>query len=255
MVYNRNGRYEGDCLQVMDIIPNQSVDIILADLPFGTTRARWDSIIDLPSLWKQYDRIIKPNGVILLFGQPPFDKVLGASNIKNLKYEWIWEKTHPTGHLNAKKMPMKAHESVLVFYKKLPTYNPQKTYGHPRKVSSAKSKMTGKESELYNKHTKFTDYNSTERYPRSVLKFPSDKQKEAIHSTQKPIDLLEYLIKTYSNEGDLILDNVSGSGSTGIAAYNLKRDCILIEKDPIIFSQMQERLTKYQCFDISSHSK
>lgn len=235
MEYSRNGRYKGDCLQVMDIIPNKSVDVILADLPYGSTRAKWDSIIDFTSLWKQYNRIIKPNGVILLFGQTPFDKILGASNVKDLKYEWIWEKTQPTGHLNAKKMPMKAHENILVFYKKLPTYNFQKTAGHARKVSSAKSKMTGKESELYNKHTKFTDYSSTERYPRSVLKFASDKQKEALHSTQKPIALLEYLIKTYSNEGDLILDNVAGSGSTGIAAFNLKRDCILIEQDPEIF--------------------
>jgi site-specific DNA-methyltransferase (adenine-specific) len=149
---------------------------------------------------------------------------------------------------------MKAHETILVFYKKLPTYNPQKTFGHARKVSSAKSKLTGKESELYNKHTKFTDYDSTERFPRSVLKFASDKQKEAIHSTQKPVALLEYLIKTYSNEGDLVLDNVAGSGSTGIAAFNMKRDCILIEKDSEIFSKMKERLTKYHCFDIPSQS-
>ena len=131
----------GDCLEVMKSISDASIDMIFADLPYGTTKCKWDSIIDLKLLWEQYERIIKDNGAIVLTAQTPFDKVLGASNLKLLRYEWIWQKTHPTGHLNAKKMPMKAHENVLVFYKNLPTYIPNKTQGHKRKVSSKKHKL------------------------------------------------------------------------------------------------------------------
>ena len=207
----------------MDYIDAESIDLILADLPFGTTKCKWDSIIDLVKLWECYKRIIKPNGAIVLNAQTPFDKILGASNLQMLRYEWIWEKTQATGHLNAKKMPMKAHENVLVFYKHLPTYNPQKTYGHERKVSKAIHKVNCIESEVYNKGQKLTTYDSTERYPRSVLKFPSDKQTSSLHSTQKPLALGEYFVKTYSNEGDLVLDNVAGSGTYGLAAKNLNR--------------------------------
>ncbi len=134
-----NKTYLGDCLELMKQIPDKSIDMILCDLPYGTTNCSWDSLIDLEKLWVQYLRITKENSTILLFAQTPFDKILGVSNIKMLKYEWVWEKTQATGHLNAKKMPMKAHENILVFYKKLPTYNPQKTDGHVRKASSAKN--------------------------------------------------------------------------------------------------------------------
>lgn len=234
----------GDCLDVMPKIPTGSVDLILADLPYGTTRNSWDSVIDLPQLWAEYERVIKDNGAIVLTAQTPFDKILGASNLKLLRYEWIWEKTLATGHLNAKKMPMKAHENILVFYKKLPTYNPIKTTGHKRKVSTAEHKRNSKQSANYNP-TGLTTYDSTERYPRSVLTFASDRQKLAQHSTQKPVALMEYLIKTYSNEGDTVLDNVLGSGTTAIAAINTGRQYIGIEKDPIEYHGAVERVAEH----------
>lgn len=231
----------GDCLEVMQNIPGGSVDMIMADLPYNTTRNHWDSLIDLEKLWEQYERVIKDNGAIVLTAQTPFDKVLGASNLKLLKYEWIWEKTSATGHLNAKKMPMKAHENILVFYKKLPTYNPIKTQGHVRKVSKAEHKVNSKMSTNYNP-TGLTTYDSTERYPRSVLKFPNDKQKTALHPTQKPVALMEYLIQTYTNPGQLVLDNVAGSGSTAIAAMNTGRNFIAIEKEESYFNLAQKRI-------------
>lgn len=220
-----NELYNVDCLIGMNDIEDKSIDMILCDLPYGTTKNKWDSIIPLDKLWEQYNRIIKDNGAIVLFAQTPFDKVLGNSNLKMLKYEWIWEKTSATGFLNAKKMPMKAHENILVFYKKLPTYNPQKTKGHKRKVSKSIHKINCIKTTDYGKHD-LTTYDSTERYPRSVLEFPTDKQKCALHPTQKPVALLEYLIKTYSNEGDVILDNCIGSGSTAVACINTNRNFI-----------------------------
>lgn len=231
----------GDCLEVMENIKDGSIDMIMADLPYNTTRNHWDSLIDLKELWIQYERVIKDNGAIVLTAQTPFDKVLGASNLKLLKYEWIWEKTSATGHLNAKKMPMKAHENILVFYKKLPTYNPIKTQGHVRKVSKAEHKVNSKMSTNYNP-TGLTTYDSTERYPRSVLKFPNDKQKTALHPTQKPVALMEYLIKTYTNPGELVLDNVAGSGSTAIAAMNTGRNFVAIEKEEDYFNLAQQRI-------------
>lgn len=243
----RNEIHKGDCLELMPkLIENKSVDMIFCDLPYGTTKCKWDSVIDLPKLWSEYERIIKDNGVILLFAQSPFDKVLGASNLKLLKYEWIWQKTHPTGHLNAKKMPMKAHENILVFYKKPPTYNPQKTTGHKRKVSSIKHKQACKDidSEVYNKGQKATHYDSTERYPLSVQVFASDKQKSKLHPTQKPLALIEYMIKTYTNEGDLILDNTAGSGTTGLGAKNLNRNYIMMEQDPEYYDIACKRVLK-----------
>jgi site-specific DNA-methyltransferase (adenine-specific) len=159
-----------------------------------------------------------------------------------LKYEWIWEKTQATGHLNAKKMPMRSHENILIFYKKQPTYNPIKTYGHKRKVSTAHHKRNTSTGEIYNKCDNFRDYDSTERYPRTIQVFASDKQKLNLHSTQKPLALCEYLIKTYTNEGDLILDNVAGSGTTLVAAKNLNRNFIGIEKEEKFYNIILERL-------------
>lgn len=219
-----NKLYNIDCLIGMKDIDDKSIDLILCDLPYGTTRNKWDSVISLEKLWEQYCRIIKDDGAIVLFAQTPFDKVLGSSNLKMLKYEWIWEKTTATGHLNAKKMPMKAHENILVFYKKLPTYNPQKTKGHTPVHSYTKYQDDG--SNYGKTKIGISGGGSTERYPRSVLQFSTDKQKCALHPTQKPVALLEYLIKTYSNEGDVILDNCIGSGSTAVACIHTNRNFI-----------------------------
>ena len=233
----RNEIHKGDCLELMPkLIEDKSVDMIFCDLPYGTTKCKWDSVIDLPKLWSEYERIIKDNGVILLFAQSPFDKVLGASNLNLLRYEWIWEKTQATGHLNAKKMPMKAHENILVFYKKLPTYNPQKTNGHKPINSYTKYIKTQNNTEIYGEMKReISGGGETDRYPRSIITFASDKQKSKLHSTQKPLSLIEYMIKTYTNEGDLILDNTAGSGTTGLGAKNLKRDYIMMEQDPDIY--------------------
>lgn len=232
----------------MKDIPDGGVDMILCDLPYGTTaRNKWDTVIPFEPLWEQYERVIKDNGAIVLTAQTPFDKVLGCSNLKLLRYEWIWEKTSATGHLNAKRMPMKAHENILVFYKKLPTYNPQKTTGHERKVSTAKHKRNSVMTTNYNEHG-LTTYDSTERYPRSVQVFATDKQKEALHPTQKPIALFEYLIKTYTNEGETVLDNCIGVGTTSIAAINTGRNWIGIELEKkyvdIANNRIEEHLTK-----------
>lgn len=242
MNLNINEVYNGDCLNLMKFIPDKSINMILADLPYGSTNCRWDSPINLEELWSHYKRIIKDNGVVALFAQTPFDKVLGCSNLEWLKYEWVWEKTQATGHLNAKKMPMRSHENILIFYKKQPTYNPIKTYGHKRKVSTAHHKRNTSTGEIYNKCDNFRDYDSTERYPRTIQVFASDKQKLNLHSTQKPLALCEYLIKTYTNEGDLILDNVAGSGTTLVAAKNTNRKFIGIEKEEKFYNIILERL-------------
>lgn len=226
------------------LIGDKSVDVLFTDLPYGTTKAKWDTPVDLNFLWKEVDRFLKPNGVCLMFAQTPFDKVLGASNLKMLRYEWIWEKTQPTGGLNAKKMPMKAHENILVFYKKSPYYNPQKTDGHPRKVSTRKHKENTEknQSSLYGKHDNFQDYDSTERYPRSVLKFKSDKQILSLHETQKPLALIQHLLKTYCPPGGLVLDICAGSGTTNQVCNLLGIDSVGIEKDPEIFEKAVYRL-------------
>ena len=232
--------YLGDCLDIMQTLPDKSIDLVICDLPYGTTRNTWDTVIPLHLLWEQYSRLCK--GAIVLFAQTPFDKFLGASNLSLLKYEWIWEKSHPTGHLNAKKCPMKAHENILVFYKKLPTYNPIKSTGHTRKVATKKKD----ESTNYGEQ-RFAaiSYDSTERYPRSVLKFPSDKQKIKLHPTQKPVALLEYLVNTYTNNGDTVLDNCMGSGSTGIACLNTGRNFVGIEKDQIYYEAAKQRIAQH----------
>lgn len=194
-------------------------------------------------LWSHYERVIKDRGAILLFAQTPFDKVLGESNTKLLRYEWIWEKTQATGHLNAKKMPMKAHENVLVFYKNLPTYNPQKTSGHKPMNSYTKYIKTQNNTEIYGKMSKeISGGGDTDRYPRSVQVYSSDKQTSKLHSTQKPLKLCEFFVSTYTNEGDLVLDNTAGSGTTGLACKNLNRNYIMIEKDEFIFLDCKKRV-------------
>ena len=240
----RNTTYHGDCLELMPrCIDDKSIDLIFADLPYGTTNCRWDTKIDLVRLWAEYERVIKDDGAILLFAQSPFDKVLGASNLKLFRYEWIWEKTQATGHFNAKKMPMKAHENILVFYKKLPTYNPQKTTGHAPVNTYTKYIETQNKSSLYGAAKKeVSGGGSTERYPRSVITYASDKQKIKLHSTQKPLALVKYMIETYTNEGDLVLDNTCGSGTTGRAAKDLNRDYIMMEKEYPIYRIACERV-------------
>ena len=227
-----NKIYNEDCLEGMKRIPDGSVDMILCDLPYGTTRNKWDSIIPLDKLWEQYKRVIKDNGAIVLTAQTPFDKVLGSSNLEMLKYEWIWEKTTATGWFNAKKMPMKAHENILVFYRKPPIYNYEKTKGHKPMNNYTKKADVINKSTTYGKVKKdMSGGGTTERYPRSVIKFSTDKQKSAIHPTQKPVALFEYLIKTYTNENETVLDNCMGSGTTAIAAINTNRNYIGFELD------------------------
>lgn len=227
-----------ECLSELPSIPDRSVQMILCDLPYGTTRNKWDCPIDLPSLWAQYKRIC--TGAIVLTAQAPFDKVLGASNLKALRHEWIWEKTEATGHLNAKRAPMKAHENVLVFAFGKMTYNPQKTQGHVRKQSTAVREND--QSTNYGPQRGVTRYDSTERYPRSVITFSTDKQKLALHPTQKPLALFEYLVCTYSNPGDTVLDNCMGSGTSGVACWNLGRNFIGMENDPDHFPVAQARI-------------
>lgn len=239
--------WHGDCLELMKNIPACSVDMILCDLPYGTTNCSWDSLINLDALWNEYNRIAKPTAAIVLFAQTPFDKILGASNINNLRYEIIWEKTAATGHLNAKKMPMKAHENILIFYRQLPTYNPQKTYGHMKTNTYTKYLETQNNCEIYNAATaEVKGGGNTDRYPRSVITFSKDTQTESYHPTQKPLELCEYLIKTYSNEGDVVLDNCCGSGTSLVAAKKLNRQFYGIELEQRYVDITKQRLQNVQ---------
>lgn len=233
---------QGDCLEKMKLIPDQSVDLILTDPPYGTTACKWDSVIDFGLMWAELKRIIKPNGAIVLFGAEPFSSLLRASNIKQFRYDWIYEKPAATGFLNAKKQPLRAHEIISVFYARQPIYNPQKTTGQRRKQSA----RTDIGSECYGKAIKRQVYDSTERYPRSIQKFNSDKQKQSLHPTQKPVALLEYLIKTYTQEGETVLDFTMGSGSTGVACLNTGRDFIGIELDAHYFEIASTRIAQAQ---------
>lgn len=234
--------YQGDCLEIMKIIPDQSVDMVLCDLPYGTTACAWDSVIPFEPLWAEYRRVTKPNAAIVLTASQPFTSALVMSRPKEFRHEWIWHKTSATGHLNAKRRPMTAHESVLVFSFGRPPYNPQKTTGHERKVATAHHKRGCTKTDVYGPHG-LVGYDSTERYPRSVVTFKSDKQKSALHPTQKPVALMEYMIKTYTNEGDTVLDNTMGSGTTGVACANTGRKFIGIERDPTYFEIAQQRLS------------
>lgn len=222
-------------------LPAGSVDLVLCDLPYGTTQNKWDSVIPLDALWAQYWRIAKPNAAVVLTAQCPFSSVLGVSQLEMLRYEWIWEKTAGTGFLNAKKMPLKTHENILVFYRNLPTYNPQMTAGHVIKRVNAAFAGHGSN---YNKTLSVRQpYESTERYPRSVQKFAKDNRLAAeTHPTQKPVALMEYLIRTYTNPGDVVLDNTMGSGTTGVAAVRSNRAFIGIERDPDYFAIASKRI-------------
>lgn len=231
---------QGDCLEEMKNIESGSVDMVLTDPPYGTTACKWDSIIPLEPMWEQLKRIIKPNCAIVMTASQPFTSVIICSNLDMFKYSLVWEKTTASGHLNAKKMPMRAHEDILVFYKKPPMYNPEMTHGHARKTATADR---GKKlSDCYGEQKGVTRYDSTSRYPRSVIKTSTDKQKSKLHPTQKPVSLMEYLIKTYTNESETVLDFTMGSGTTGVACKNLNRNFIGIELDKGYFDIAKERI-------------
>ena len=232
----------GDCLELMKDIPDASIDMILCDLPYGTTACKWDVIIPFDKLWEQYERIIKNNGAIVLTGAEPFSSLLRTSNLKIYKYDWVWDKVKGTGYLNAKKQPMRNHEIVSVFYKEQCIYNPQKTFGHNKKVSFRKKEL---QAEVYGKTNQDYQYESTERYPRSIQVFSTDTQNSSLHPTQKPVALFEYLINTYTNEGDLVLDNCAGSFTTAIAALNTKRNYICMEKEQKYFEIGEKRITEW----------
>lgn len=218
---------QGDCLEIMKDIPDKSIDMILCDLPYGTTACKWDVVIPFESLWEQYNRIIKDNGAIVLFGSEPFSSHLRLSNIKNYKYDLIWDKNKGAQPQLAKIQPMKSHENISVFGKRRITYNPQFEVGTPyyrnNKGSTSKDNMIKTLKPIEQKNSGF-------RYPKTILKFSRDFSAQTrLHPTQKPVALLEYLIKTYTNEGDIVLDNCMGSGSTGIACINTNRNFIGIE--------------------------
>ena len=233
---------QGDCLELMKDIPNGSIDMILCDLPYGTTQNKWDYVLDLIEIWEHYTRIIKDNGAIVLTGQSVFSASLIMSQPKLYRYTLIWEKTKAGGFLNAKRMPLQAHEDILVFYKKLPNYNPQMEIGKPY----TKKAVTNGDGKNYGKFDRVGQIavNDGKRYPRSVVKFSNDNH-GSLHPTQKPIELFEWLIKTYTNEGDVVLDNTAGSGTTAIACLNTNRHFIVMEQDQKYYEIMCNRIEKH----------
>lgn len=247
--------YKGDCLELMKNIPDGSVDMVLCDLPYGNTNATWDKKVPLPLLWEQYKRICKGNAAILLFSQQPFGSELIFSNKKMFRYEIIWEKTNPGGMFNANKMPLRNHENIMVFYKKLPKYNPIKTI-LPADKGGKRGRMRtnpARPAGIYGADKGNTWTEDGTRYPTDVIKFSNqngvyygNSQNAVKHPAQKPIPLLEYLIKTYTNEGDLILDNCMGSGSTGVACVNTGRDFIGIELDEHFYQIACDRIGQAQ---------
>lgn len=219
----------GDCLQLMKAIPDGSVDMIMCDLPYGTTQNKWDSVLPLDELWTHYRRVVR--GAIVLTASQPFTTTLAASNLEALRYSWVWEKGAATGHLNAKRMPMKLHEDVLVFG--AAPYYPQdlKPHGKVTRRGGNGSNFGASGTENFQEHT---------NYPRSIIRFPNDPK--PVHPTQKPVALMEYLIRTYTNEGELVLDNCMGSGTTGVAAINTGRRFIGMEQNPEYFAIAEGRI-------------
>lgn len=230
--------YNGDCLEVMKNIPDNSVDMILCDLPYGTTQNKWDTIIPFDMLWQQYWRVCKDTTPIILTSAQPFTSLVVTSQLKNFKYNWTWVKNTASGHLNAKKQPMRNTEDILCFYKKQCTYNPIMEKGAHIKMT----KNITNASDNYGKQVA-TTYESNERYPKQILNFdipPNSKGK--LHPTQKPVELFEYLIRTYTNAGNIVLDSCSGSGTTAVAAIQTKRKWICIEKDKTYYDKSCERI-------------
>ena len=239
----------GDCLDVLPKISDKSVDIVLTDPPYGTTQCKWDSVIPFEPMWKELKRIIKDNGCIALFGSEPFSSYLRTSNIEWFKYDWIWQKDNGTGFANAKKQPLRKYENISIFYNKRSIYNPQMRIGKPYKIKSGKRNkgtetLSGKKLQKNNKsniasYYRLENHNNGTRYPINIIDF---KRERGLHPTQKPVALLEYLIKTYTNENDTVLDFTMGSGSTGVAAKNLNRKFIGIEKDQNYFNIAKDRI-------------
>lgn len=233
----------GDCLEIMKDIPDKSIDMILCDLPYGTTKCKWDNVIPFEPLWEQYNRIIKDNGAICLFGSEPFSSKLRFSNLKMYRYDWIWQKTKYSNFLCLKKQPARNFENVCVFYKKQPTYNPQMQEGKPYKDNVGRKANLSKQQNLGCKS--YTPrINEGTRYPNCIVAFSNGNNKN-VHPTQKPVALLEYLVKTYTNEGGTVLDNCMGSGSTGVACINTNRNFIGIELDENYFNIAKTRCEEY----------
>ena len=235
----------GDCIELMKKIEYNSIDCVICDPPYGTTPITWDKIISFDALWKEYSRIVKPNGAIVIFSQEPFATYLRMSNIKDYKYDWYWEKERLTNVFQIKKRCGKTVENIVVFYKQQCTYNPQKTEHIGRKVTNkigenARWSVTQAGYEPTTKPFEYEDDGT--RYPTQVLRINRDNPRKRVHPTQKPVELLEYLVKTYTNENDLVLDNCMGSGSTGVACKRLNRDFIGIEKEEKYFELAKERI-------------
>lgn len=235
---------KGECLIKMAKLPDNSIDLVLTDPPYGTTACKWDSVIPLEPMWKQLNRLIKLNSAIVLFGSEPFSSALRMSNIKNYKYDWVWQKDKATNHLNAKKMPMRRNENISVFYAKQCTYNPQLQLKDPKNIRPATTKR--KQIDNYGSMTKKSKrmISLDMSYPNETLYFRGcfgDKGLSS-HPTQKPVPLMEYLVKTYTNEGDTVLDFTMGSGTTGVACVNLNRKFIGIELDEKYFKIAEERI-------------
>lgn len=238
--------FQGDCLEVMKNIPDNSVGLVLTDPPYGTTACKWDSIIPLEPMWKELKRITKDNTAIVLMANQPFTSMLICSNLEMYKYNWVWKKNKSTGFLNAKKQPLRALEDICVFYTKPCVYNPQKTTGH--KPVNTFTKHTTDGETVGRTKLGISGGGQTDRYPTNIIEIPvmnnDGSHGDKVHPTQKPVALMEYLIKTYSNEGDVVLDFCAGSGTTGVAAKNLNRDFIGIEMDEGYFKIAQERIEK-----------
>lgn len=230
--------WHGDCIELMKKIPAGSVDLLLVDLPYGTTNCKWDSIIPLKDLWEAYNRVVKINGAMLFHCAQPFTSALVMSNPKNFKYEWIWEKSKATNYLNAKKQPLRAHESITVFYRKLCTYNPQMTQGEAYDKGKAK-----RETDVYGNQRSVHVKSDGLRYPRTVQYFVTAESEGKLHPTQKPLTLVEYFILTYTNEDELVLDNTMGSGTTGVACVKNNRNFIGIEKNAEYFDIAVDRIS------------
>jgi len=236
--------YNGNCLEIMKTIPSESIDAIITDPPYGKTACKWDSVIPFDLMWKQLNRIIKDNGAIVLTASQPFTSALIMSNPKMFRYEWIWEKSKASNFFKARKQPLKSHENILVFYKKLPMYNPQKTKGKPYYRGGIKEHNV--EIETINKIPNyFTHERKSEdgnRFPRSVQYFKTAEFEGKLHPTQKPIKLMEYLIETYTSKNDTVLDNAMGSGTTGVACINTNRKFIGMELDESYFTVAKDRI-------------
>jgi len=243
---------QGDCLELMKEIPDKSIDMILCDLPYGTSACKWDSVLSFELLWEQYKRIIKDIGVICLFGSEPFSSLLRTSNLEMYKYDWKWEKPSGANFLNFKYQPAKVHEDIIIFGKMATSYSKKENMkyypimdkGEPYKQKSGKQKNDYSNSTVRTPIQQVITENTGERYPRSIVKFSLDKEK--FHPTQKPVALLEYLIRTYTNESDTVLDNCMGSGSTGVACINTHRNFIGYELNPTYFNIAKKRIESIQ---------